>query len=299
MSFGSVLIMIAAGLWAVDALIRTPLTQTLTPISIVFWEHVVGLFVLSPFVWHAVKTFRTLRSKDWLWFAVLALVSSVGGTVLFTQALSSSFSTGDFITPLLLQKLQPLLVIGLSFVFLKEQLTKRFLLYAALAIAGGYMMSFGFTLPVFSLAGKELVVLLSLGAAACWASGTIISKTVLKTVTPRDSLILRFLLAIPIAFVTAQLLQTPIQTAIQPGDWLRFFLIALTTGTAALFIYYVGLKKTPAHVATIAELIFPFISVLIGITSLNPYGQAQILTLPQVIGIALLVFGVFKSTSKL
>ncbi len=296
MNSSVVLIMIAASLWAIDALIRTPLTQSLSPISIVFWEHVIGLFVLSPFLASNIRKFFSLKARDWSWFFLLALVSSVGGTVLFTQALSTSFASGDFITPLLLQKLQPLIVITLSWLLLKERITQNFLVSAAIALLGGYLMSFGLLIPQFNLAGKELVVLLSLGAATCWAVGTIVSKTVLKKYTVMESTIIRFVLAIPLAFLVGNILSQPVSGIGSTVELGRFFLIALTTGAAALGIYYVGLKRTPAHVATIAELMFPLVSILIGITSLNPYGAPQTLTLPQIIGIALLLIGVVKST---
>lgn len=293
-----VLIMFAASLWAIDALIRTPLTQSLSPISIVFWEHVIGLFVLSPLIVKSIRTIRTISLSDWSWFTLLALVSSVGGTVLFTQALSSSFASGDFITPLLLQKLQPLIVIVLSWLLLKETISMRFLLYALLALFGGYIMSFGLMIPEFSLQGKELVVLLSLGAASCWATGTIISKTVLKKHPVILSTILRFTLAIPLALVVGALLNQPVSYTLAAADVFRLLTIALTTGAVALAIYYVGLKRTPAHIATIAELMFPLVSIIIGITTLNPYGAPQTITFVQAIGILLLLIGVFKSSTQ-
>jgi drug/metabolite transporter, DME family len=298
MSWGAVFVMIAASLWAVDALIRTPLTQSLGPLTIVFWEHVIGLFVLSPWIVGTLHRLRSIRMVDWLWFGLLTLVSSVGGTVLFTQALSTSFASGDFITPLLLQKLQPLIVIGLSAVLLKERIGKQFFWYAIIACVGGYLMSFGLHLPAFSFAGKEIVVVYALGAASCWALGTILSKTVLSSYRVQDSIVIRFALAIPLAFLVSLGISQPLQIPMQNAEWMRFFLIALTTGALALVIYYIGLKKTPAHQATIAELIFPFVSVLIGITALNPYGQPQQLTIWQWIGIVLLLIGVFKSTQK-
>lgn len=293
---GPLFIMIAASLWAIDALIRTPLTQHLSPVSIVFWEHVIGLFVLSPFLIPVLKKLPSLRSVDWGWFVLLSLVSSVGGTILFTQALSSSFASGDFITPLLLQKLQPLIVISLSWLLLKERIHKQFLLFALLALIGGYLMSFGLFVPSFSFAGKELVVLFSLSAASCWALGTIISKTVLQRFTVIESTSIRFILTIPLTFLISFIISSPVTGISSSVDLGRFFFIALTTGTAALGIYYVGLKKTPAHIATIAELMFPLVSILIGITALNPYGAAQTLSLPQLIGIVLLLIGVVKST---
>jgi len=287
--------MLAASLWALDALIRTPLTKTIPSASIVLYEHAIGLLVLSPIFIKSVPILRSLSTKTWAHVVLLSLVSSVGGTLLFTQALSASFATGDFITPLLLQKLQPLLVIALAALILKEKLHKQFFLWAPLALIGSYLMSFGLTLPHVSLANKELVVLLSLGAAACWGSGTIISKLLLSKYSPRDATFLRFLVAIPIAFVIAISLHqyAPLGT-LTSANILRFILISITTGAAALLMYYHGLARTKAHIATIAELAFPLASVAIGITSLNPYGAPQSLSLAQMAGIILLIGSVLR-----
>lgn len=287
---GPFTVMLAASLWALDALIRTPLTKTIPSASIVFYEHVIGLLVLSPLFIRSVPILRSLSFKTWAHVALLSLVSSVGGTILFTQALSASFATGDFITPLLLQKLQPLLVIVLARIILKEKLHKQFFVWAPIALIGSYLMSFGLTVPHISLTNKELVVLLSLGAAACWGSGTIISKLLLTKFSPRDATFLRFLAAIPLSFgIAITLRQYAAPSALSPLDLLRFVAISVTTGAAALLLYYQGLAKTRAHIATIAELMFPLVSVLIGITALNPYGAPQTLSVPQIVGIILLV----------
>jgi len=40
--------------------------------------------------------------------------------------------------------------------------------------------------------------------------------------------------------------------------------LALVTGFAAMFLYYYGLRSTPAVAATLAELAFPVTAVLVG-----------------------------------
>lgn len=294
-SSGPFAIMLAASLWAIDALIRTPLTKTIPSASIVLYEHVIGLLVLSPLFVRSLPILRTVSGKTWVHVFLLSLVSSVGGTILFTQALATSFATGDFITPLLLQKLQPILVIILAALFLREKLHKEFFLWAPAALIGSYIISFGLTMPRFQFTGKELVVILSLGAAACWGTGTIISKLLLLKFSARDATFLRFLAAIPLSLGAAMAFRqyTP-PTALTAPEIFRFIAISLTTGAAALLLYYYGLTKTHAHIATISELMFPLVSVLIGVTALNPYGAPQTLSAAQIIGIILLVGSVLR-----
>jgi drug/metabolite transporter (DMT)-like permease len=271
MNTGPFFIMFAASLWAVDALIRTPLTQVMPATNIVFWEHLIGLFLLSPLFYTSRSLFTKLTKTDWLHILLMTIVSSIGGTILFTLALQKSFATGDFVTPLLLQKTQPLIVILLSALFLKEKVTKKYLLLAPVAIIGSYLMSFGLTAPHLQLAGRELVFVLAIGAAAAWGSGTIFSKKVLVKLSFVQSTCIRFFAAVPLGFLTTLLFhQMPTVGSLTPDALFRFILIGLTTGAGALLIYYRGLSRTQAHISTISELTFPFVSILIALTPLNP-----------------------------
>src|SRR3989344_1752504 len=162
---GPFLIMLAAALWALDALLRTTLTKTIPSASIVFFEHLVGFIILFPLFWKSIPKFRTLAMSDWVRLLMLTVVSSVAGTLLFTQALSISFASFDFATPILLQKLQPLFVIILASMFLKERLTLRFIALVPIALIGSYLISFGAEPIALQWTSKELVYVLALGAA--------------------------------------------------------------------------------------------------------------------------------------
>lgn len=290
---GPVLIMFAASLWALDALIRTGLTTSIPAAGIVFVEHIFGFLLLIPIFFRSLKTYEKLHVRDWLTAVSLALVSGVGGTTLFTLALGKSFATGDFATPVLLQKTQPIFVTLLAALLLKERLTLRFLTLVPVALIGSYMVSFGVSPIEFHLAGKELVVLLSLGASAAWGTGTILSKSLLRKLSFPQATAIRFLLTIPIAFVVSVFLNQTYNPLYLTAEQLgRFILIALTTGGVATLIYYAGLIRTEAKVSTFAELTFPITSILIAITPLNPYGSPQTLTLANIFGIIILLISI-------
>ena len=46
-------------------------------------------------------------------------------------------------------------------------------------------------------------------------------------------------------------------------QWMIFGIIAFTSGGFAIFLYYYGLKRITASVATIAELSFPLTAILL------------------------------------
>lgn len=289
-NYGPFLIMLAAGLWALDALLRTELTKAIPAASIVFYEHLIGFILLSPIFFRSLSRFKSLGSSDWLTLIALTIVSSVLGTLLFTEALARSFAVFDFATPILLQKLQPIFVVGLAGLFLKERITLRFIGLVVTALIGSYLISFGAEGIPLTFSDKEIIYLLAIGAALAWGSGTIISKKILTKLTFSEATSMRFLLAIPVSLVAMFLLgQTYAVTALGSGQVLRFVIIAFTTGAGAILIYYRGLQQTEAKVSTIAELTFPIVSIFIAITALNPFGEPQHLSLANVFGIVILL----------
>lgn len=295
---GPFIIMLAASFWAIDAIFRTQLTYTIPAASIIFLEHVIGFLCLSPLLFKNLSEIHALKKKEWITFLAMTLVSSVAGGLLFTQALNTSFAQKDFLTPLLLIKLQPVFVIGLSALFLKEKLSIKFCIAAAFALVGSYIMSFGFMTPILTLEGKMLVYILALGATLCWGIGTILSKKALSQVSFQTAATLRYGLAIPIALIFAYALNQTYNFGQLGFEQIWRFLIigAVTGGATAIFIYYWGLRHTQAKVSTIAELIFPLISLIIATTNLNPYGAPQALTGANIIGITILVVSVLMIT---
>ena len=295
-----VYVMLGASLWAIDAIFRTQLTFKMPTASIVLFEHILGFIILSPFIFKHLNYLKKISINTWVAVFLMALVSSVSGTLFFTEALARSFADFDFSTPILIQKLQPMFVILISALFLKEKITLRFITVSIIALIGSYLLSFGFAPITLQFEGKEAVYIFALAAAISWGSGTILSKHTLSKMPFSLLTALRYATAIPIAFLATQLLnQTFNPMEIGLTNLVRFLVISgITGGALAIFLYYKGLKNTQAKVATIAELAFPVVSLIIAITPLNPYGAPQTLSLDKLLGAFILVTSMFYISIK-
>lgn len=261
--------------------------------AIVFYEHLIGFIVLAPFLYLGWDQIKKLTTKDWLLIVLMAGLSSVLGGYLFTEALARGFEVFDFVSPILLQKLQPIFVIGLSALFLHEKISWKFVMMLPIVLIASYMVDFGADAISLEFGTKQTIYLLSIGAAFAWGAGTILSKYALTKLKFEQAAALRFLLAIPISLI----LSISIDQTYAPADLnidqvLNFILIALTTGAGAIALYYMGLKRTEAKVATIAELTFPIVTLLIGLTTLNPYGDPQQLPLVKAFGVVILIISI-------
>src|SRR3989344_6733572 len=131
---GPSFIFIAALLWALDGILRRSLFD-LPPITIVFFEHLIGLVLISPFLVRAWRG-EKLTPTEWGIMGLVAIFSGVLGTLFFTAALLQ-VNFIQFSVVFLLQKLQPVFATLAAWLLLKETITKRYLLWAALALIAG------------------------------------------------------------------------------------------------------------------------------------------------------------------
>jgi|SRR3989344_1047450 len=287
---GSVLIIIAALLWAVDGVIRRNL-YTLPPITIIFFEHLVGLIILYPFVLkHIFKT--SLSRRDWFLVFFIALLSGLLGTLWFTTALLEVHFI-SFSVVFLLQKLQPIFAITTASIFLKEKFSKRYMAWAVLAVVAAYFVTFpNGQVNLKTGQGTIIAALYALGAAFAWGSSTTFSKMLLGKIRADVSIFYRFLFTVCMAFPLILIFgHRASLLVVTPYQFGLFAFIAISTGMVALLIYYKGLSKTPVHISTILELTFPFIAILIDMTLYHTF-----LTPLQWISALVLVFSIYQIT---
>lgn len=306
-AWGPALIFLAAMLWATDAPFRYHLTRGLDASFIVLAEHTVNVFLILPFIvrgWGEIKQFNW---KQWAAILVIGIGASAVASILFTEA----FSYVNPSVAIVLQKLQPLIAISLAALFLRERLTKRFWLWAIPALVGAYVISFPNLRPEL-YAGEQwnpnaVGMLLALGAAALWGLGTVLGRYILRSASDHESLpskggdipvsfqtitALRFLVAF-LFLIALNLRGGTFETitALTGRDVLFLVIVAVASGFTSLMIYYKALRHTKASVATLAELGFPFLAVIVNAAALGLFLRPI-----QVVGMVLLLFAVWGLT---
>jgi len=284
---GPVLIIIAAILWGIDGITRRALGG-LQPITIVFFEHLIGLIILLPFVWKGIFK-KPITRRDFWTMAFVSLFSSVLGTLWFTTALLRT-SFISFSVVFLLQKLQPIFAISTAAIFLKERPSRNYWIWAVVSVVAAYFVTFpGGVVNFATGAGTVVAALFAVGAAFAWGSSTAFSKMVLANRPANETTALRFLMGTVIAGVLAFFMGAGSTLIVLTGKQLLFFvIIALTSGMVGLYLYYKGLRTTSVHVSTILELVYPLIAVVIGIFLYHDKLAAS-----QWIAAAVLVFGTY------
>lgn len=293
-SFGPLFIILAALLWSADGLLRVGL-YSLPPSVVVFYEHLLGILLLLLLSFKWFPDVSKMGKREWVSILVVSFFSGALGTIFYTAALGKINYT-QYSVVVLLQQLQPIWAISAAALFLKEKVNKSFVFWAGAALVSAYFISFK-DLRVNLQTGSETfwAGVLALLAGVMWGSSTVFSKIVLNRVNFLTASALRFIITPFIAFGLIYLQsQQNYLTSVSPVQWQSLFLIALTTGMVALVFYYLGLKKTPARVATICELVWPASAILI-----DYFIFKKTLSTTQLLGIALLLFSIYKVTAPL
>lgn len=255
------MVALAASLWGLSALWRGPLARELPSLTIVFWEHVLLVVLVSPWLVPALRRLRACRPSTVAAVLVIGAGSSALATVLFTAA----FRMGDPITPQVLQKLQPLFSVALAALVLGERLRPRYAAFLAPALLGAWLLAFPDPLAVGVSSAQA--ALLAVGAAALWAAGTVLGRYASAELRFRDLVALRFTIGLVALGVVAALTTTPLQ--VPRTAYLPIVLLALLPGLLAMVLYYLALGRTPASRATLAELAFPLTAALVGVVALG------------------------------
>jgi len=258
------LIVLAGILWGFDGLLRRSLSD-LPSTQIVMLEHIFRVLILLPFLPRFIKEYKKMKAKEWLQITSIAVFSGALGTILYTQALAQ-VNHISYSVVVLLQQVRPLFAIGLAALVLKEKMSKKYILLAAVALLSAYYLTFPNFKPNFIGGNGELVAaLLALGAAAMWGSTVVLSKLILNKLSYLAAVTLRFIIVIPVTFIASLILgEVSSINLITFPQWLNLFYLAVVTGIFGFLAYYKGLQQTEVKIATFAEFAWPISAAVIG-----------------------------------
>jgi len=291
-ALGALAIMLAALLWSLDGIFIRPKFYTLPAPLVVFLEHLFGFIILCPFIILSWSKIKLLRLRDWAAIIWVCFFGGLLGTIMITQAFFAAIG-GEitFATVVILQKLQPVFALLLARLILGEKLKSKFYLWAVIAIIAVYFLSFGSTginpgqINLFHHAAFYAIL-----AAFAFGSSTVFGKRIVNHLDFKSTAALRFgitsLMAASWILLSRDFLKLGLVSSLQ---WGYLILIVFSSGAVAMFIYYFGLKRVSASLATICELFWPLSAVL-----LDYLINKNILSNLQILASLVLLFAILK-----
>ena len=135
--YAVLLVVLGSCLWGTDSVFRRPLSAELSPITIVFLEHLILSLLLLPFL----GNIRSVLGRLTLKHLAALLFISIGGSVVATSIFTYGIKYGNPSVVVLLQKTQPVFAVLLARSLLGEKPRAWFWFCLAPALAGAVLVS--------------------------------------------------------------------------------------------------------------------------------------------------------------
>jgi len=286
---GAAIIGVSATMWGFDGIVLTPRLSNLKVAFVVFVLHLIPFLLMTPFLFKRFSLIKTLNKPEVFSLFMVALFGGSIGTMAIVKALFLvNFQSLSIVV--LLQKLQPVFAITLAALFLKEKLRTNFILWALVALSAGYFLTFGFHLPQFQKDQNTIYAsLFAVLAAFSFGSSTVFSKKILGKLDFITATFFRYGLTATLMFIVVLSLGALDFENVTSNNIIIIGIISATTGSGAIFLYYYGLKKVKAIIATIMELFFPMSAVIF-----DYFINGHVLSPVQWISAAIMIFAIIN-----
>jgi drug/metabolite transporter (DMT)-like permease len=269
-SYGPWLVGLGAALWGTESAWRIPLNDLFDADVIVFWEHVLILFMFLPILFSQLGQVRKIDKRSWGYLIFSGFAGSAVGTIFFTLALKNGNPT--LVNVIL--NIQPVISTLGAFLLFGDRLTPRFFLFAGIAIVAGIFLSVEHPALIgvsFSQAGLNLGTGYALICALFWGLSTVAGRGVMVGMPLRLAASLRIVVGLVcmtcIVGAAGKLRGAslwPAAAQAHPGTAiLALLLLASISGAIPLLIYFEGLRLTRASTAGYFEMMQTLAAVCI------------------------------------
>lgn len=274
-------LLFACFIWAVDIVVRYPLTLKLSHLNIVFFEYLFGFIFVTPwFVKYGKSHLQKLSRGDWGLALFLGALGSALANYFFTLGIQQiSPGTYSFI-----QIFQPFFVIFLAYLLLKEKIDNLYIFWGFWVIVSALLMhSPDLELGLLTLDATTYPTQMAMviGSMLIWGFCTVIGKALLKTHHPLVVVYTRWMFALLMTFVLLFISGTSLDWSILSNfdNLWRLLFIGIIAGVASMYLYYMALSKLPAGKVSFVELAYPAFGMLF--SSFYTYSK---ITLLQILG---------------
>src|SRR5213592_3668547 len=177
-TYGPWLVGLGAALWGTESAWRIPLNNLFDADVIVFWEHVLILFMFLPLLISRAGEIRKIDAPTWGYLIFSGFAGSAVGTIFFTLALK--YGNPTVVNVIL--NIQPVISTLGAFLLFGDRLNPRFFLYAGIAIVAGIFLSVEYPTLIgvsFAQAGLNLGTGYALICAVFWGLSTVAGRGVM------------------------------------------------------------------------------------------------------------------------
>jgi drug/metabolite transporter (DMT)-like permease len=264
--------------------------QSFEPASVAFFRFFGATILLFPLMWVMEKNRKKLTPKDIGLFTVLGLT----GIALYNICFFLASKHAPVIKSSLFIASNPVLIVLLSGLFLKETITKNNIIGMIIALTGvTFIITDGHLLTLFQL-GFESIDFVLLGAVFSWAVYSVVGKVVLKKYSAVEST--TYAVAFGTLFLLPFALTETSWQDVQDASvttWVAIAHMSILVTVVSFVMYYYGIKEVGAAKASIFINVMPVSAVLMATLFLG-----ETFTWAHTIGAAFVLSGVYIGTNS-
>jgi drug/metabolite transporter (DMT)-like permease len=280
---------IATATWGSAFIAGKIAVQSFEPATIAFLRFFGAAILLFPLMWLMEKNRQKPTRKDYGLFAILGLTGIAVYNICFFLATKHA----PVIKSSLFIASNPVLIVLLSGLFLKETITKNHIVGMVIALTGvTFIITEGHILTLFQF-GFEPIDFVLLGAVFSWALYSVVGKVVLRKYSAVEST------TYAVAFGTIFLLPFAlVETSWQDilsadfSTWVAISHMSIFVTVVSFIMYYYGIKEVGAAKASIFINVMPVSAVLMATFFLG-----ETFTWAHGIGAAFVLTGVYIGTN--
>ena len=285
------LLILATLLWGGNFVIGRAVAGDIPPITLAFLRWCVAFIVFLPIAYSRVKRERHMIKANW----PAVIVMAITGVACFNTLVYIGVYYTTSINASLMNSSTPIIIYILSFVFLKERLSKFQLIGTALSLAGViFILSKGSleTLLSFSFNKGDLIVLI---AVFCWGVYSLLVKQYAGRLPGYSTFLVTIALGVMmlLPFTIYELMTTSVEIVWSPSTIGAILYVGIIASIVAFLSWNNGVVALGANKASIYLNFIPLFATIFAVLFLD-----EDLLLAQLIGGLAVICGVLLANKK-
>ncbi len=285
------LLILATLLWGGNFVIGRAVAGDIPPITLAFLRWCVAFIVFLPIAYSRVKREWHMIKANWPTVIVMAIT----GVACFNTLVYIGVYYTTSINASLMNSSTPIIIYILSFIFLKERLSKFQLIGTALSLAGVvFILSKGSleTLLSFSFNKGDLIVLI---AVFCWGVYSLLVKQYAGRLPGYSTFLVTIALGVMmlLPFTIYELMTTSVEIVWSPSTIGAILYVGIIASIVAFLSWNNGVVALGANKASIYLNFIPLFAAIFAVLFLD-----EDLLLAQLIGGLAVICGVLLANKK-
>ena len=285
------LLVLATLLWGGNFVIGRAVVGDIPPITLAFLRWCVAFIVFLPIVYSRVKHEWPMIKTHW----PIVIVMAITGVACFNTLVYIGVYYTTSINASLMNSSTPIIIYILSFIFLKERLSKFQLIGTAISLSGvAFILSKGSleTLLSFSFNKGDLIVLI---AVFCWGVYSLLVKQYAGRLPGYSTFLVTISLGVImlLPFTIYELMTTSVDIVWSPSTIGAILYVGIVASIIAFLSWNNGVVALGANKASIYLNFIPLFAAIFAVLFLG-----EDLLLAQVIGGLAVICGVLLASKK-